>query len=127
MDVPKDYLYTNSHEWIRMEDRIATIGITDFAQSQLSDVTFVELPSTGDQVAAGDEVAVVESVKAATDVYSPVTGAVAEINERLVEHPEIINDDPYGDGWMFKIELAEPKEVDQLLDAEAYENSLPAG
>lgn len=126
MDVPKDRLYTKSHEWVRVEGDVATIGITDFAQSQLSDVTFVELPSAGDQVAASDEVAVVESVKAASDVYSPVTGAVVEINEHLVEHPEIINDDPYGEGWMFKISLADPQELEGFMDADAYENSLPA-
>ncbi len=126
MNVPKDRLYTKTHEWILVDDDIATVGITDFAQSQLSDVTFVELPSTEDQVAARDEVAVVESVKAASDVYSPVTGTVLDINENLVDHPEIINDDPYGEGWMFKIKLADPEEVESFLDADAYENSLPA-
>jgi len=125
MNIPRDLRYTSSHEWVRLRGKIATIGITDFAQAQLSDLTFVELPAKDDSLSASDEAAVVESVKAASDVYAPLSGTVVEINERVVEHPELINADPYGEGWLFKLEVSNPAEVEDLMDADQYEESLP--
>jgi glycine cleavage system H protein len=120
-DVPTDLKYTKSHEWVRMDDEgIATVGITDHAQELLGDLVFVELPEVGAELGAGGECAVVESVKAASDVYSPVTGEVIEVNEALAEAPETINQDAYGDGWIFRIRLADPDELDALMDADAY-------
>lgn len=123
--IPKELRYTDSHEWIRVEDRMATIGITDYAQRQLGDLTFIELPEEGDTVAAGDEIAVVESVKAASDVYAPLGGKVSEINPRVVEEPSVVNEDPFGEGWFFKIEMEHPEEADDLLDPDAYEDLVP--
>lgn len=120
-DVPTELRYTKSHEWVRVDDEgIATVGITDHAQELLGDLVFVELPEVGAQLGAGGECAVVESVKAASDVYSPVTGEVIEVNEVLAEAPETINQDAYEDGWIFRIRLADPDELDALMDADAY-------
>mgnify|MGYP003603851735 CR=1 FL=1 len=125
MNTPKDLRYTKTHEWVRMSGKIAVVGITDFAQHQLSDLTYVELPTAGDQVTAQEEVAVVESVKAASDIYAPISGIVKDVNSALLERPEIINQDPYGDGWMFKLQPDDSSEFDMLLDAEQYEELLP--
>ncbi|MBN1270603.1 MAG: glycine cleavage system protein GcvH [Kiritimatiellae bacterium] len=125
METPKDLRYTSTHEWVRLEGDILTIGITDFAQAQLSDLTFVELPEPGEHVAAQEEVAVVESVKAASDVYAPVAGTIAEANPDLASQPELINSDPYGAGWMFKMKPDNAADVRKLLDAGQYEDSLP--
>jgi glycine cleavage system H protein len=120
-DVPTELRYTKSHEWVRLEDDgTATVGITDHAQELLGDLVFVELPEVGAQVGAGAECAVVESVKAASDVYSPVTGEVIEVNELLAESPETINGDAYEEGWIFRVRLADPAEVEALMDADAY-------
>lgn len=120
-DIPKELKYTKSHEWVRDEgDGIATVGITDHAQEALGDLVFVELPEQGDTVSAGDEMGVVESVKAASDLYSPLSGEVVEVNGALADTPEVINSDPYGDGWMVKVRLADAGELDALLDADAY-------
>ncbi len=120
-DVPTDLRYTKSHEWVRVdEEGIATVGITDHAQELLGDLVFVELPEVGTELGAGGECAVVESVKAASDVYSPVSGEVVEVNEVLAEAPETINQDAYEDGWIFRIRLADPDELDALMDADAY-------
>ncbi len=127
MNVPDDLLYTNSHEWVRVEGDTATIGITDFAQDQLSDLTFVELPAGGDELESGKEVAVVESVKAASDVYSPLTGTVTEVNSELEDQPELLNSDPFGKGWLFKVSMSNKSELDNLLDPAAYKALLPAG
>jgi glycine cleavage system H protein len=124
MNVPRDLHYTKSHEWVRLTGGLAVVGITDYAQSQLSDLTYVELPSVGDDVEAESEVAVVESVKAASDVYAPIAGTVMEVNEKLLQQPETINGDPYGAGWMFKIKPAQPDDVALLLDAESYEETI---
>jgi len=126
MQVPAELLYTKSHEWVRVEGDSAVVGITDFAQNQLSDLTFVELPSAGDDFSSSDEVAVVESVKAASDVYSPVSGKILEVNDRLEGQPDLLNSDPYGEGWLFKIRLSDPSEPDGLLSADTYRQSLPA-
>jgi glycine cleavage system H protein len=112
--------YTEEHEWIRVEGDSATVGITDFAQGQLGDIVFVELPEAGRQVTRGGEAAVVESVKAASDVYAPVDGEVVEANAALSDDPALANSDPEGDGWFFKLRLADPSQLDGLMDAEAY-------
>jgi glycine cleavage system H protein len=115
-----DVKYTEEHEWISVEGDVATVGISDFAQEQLGDVVFVELPEVGAEISAGDQVAVVESVKAASEVYSPVTGEVVEINDSIVEDPAGINGDAEGEGWFFRIRLSDPSELDDLMDAKAY-------
>jgi glycine cleavage system H protein len=112
--------YTEEHEWIRIEGDTATVGITDFAQGQLGDVVFVELPDAGRQVSKGGEAAVVESVKAASDVYAPVSGEVTEANQALSDDPSLVNTDPEGEGWFFRLRLSDASELDGLMDAEAY-------
>ncbi|WP_372808816.1 glycine cleavage system protein GcvH [Pontiella sp.] len=126
MSVPQDLFYAKTHEWVSLEDGIATVGISDFAQSQLSDLTFVELPEVGTEFSAGDEAAVVESVKAAADVYAPVSGEVVEVNEALEDAPELINKDAFGSGWLFKIKVSDESEIDDLMDADSYEELCPA-
>lgn len=124
-EVPSELKYTVSHEWVRDEgDGTVTIGITDHAQELLGDLVFVELPEVGADLTAGDACCVVESVKAASDVYSPVTGEVIEVNEALLEAPEIINDSAFDDGWLFKVQLSAEVELDDLLDADAYEAEI---
>lgn len=123
MKAPSDLKYTDNDEWIRVKDNTGVVGITDYAQDQLSDIVFVEIVAfEGDELDKGDTFAVVESVKAAADVYMPVSGKVVDINEALVDSPELVNDDPFGDAWMIKFELTDPGELDDLLDAEAYKN-----
>ena len=112
--------YTEEHEWVRVEGDTATVGITDFAQSQLGDVVFVEVPEAGRQVSKGGEAAVVESVKAASDVYAPVGGEVVEGNQALVDDPALVNSDPEGEGWFFKLRLSDTTELDALLNADQY-------
>jgi glycine cleavage system H protein len=112
--------YTEEHEWIRVEGDEATVGITDFAQGQLGDIVFVELPEAGRQVTKGGEAAVVESVKAASDVFAPVDGEVTEPNSALGDDPSLVNSDPEGEGWFFRLRLADPSQLDGLMDAEAY-------
>jgi len=126
MQVPDDLRYTDSHEWVRMEGDLCRVGITEFAQSQLADLTFVDLPEVDAEVGAGDEVAVVESVKAASDVYAPIAGVVTEVNESLSDSPEKINEDPFGEGWLFVIKPADVSELDGLMDAAAYREQIPA-
>jgi len=121
-NIPPELQYTNSHEWLRDEgDGTYTVGITDHAQSLLGDMVFVDLPAVGDEVDAGDDCAVAESVKAASDIYSPITGEVMAINEDLEDAPELVNSDPYGDGWLYRIKLSDPGELETLLDADAYQ------
>ena len=120
-NIPTGLLYTKSHEWISVEeDNTVRIGITDHAQSALGDLVFVELPEVDTQFAQGDACAVVESVKAASDIYSPVSGEIKAINDALEDDPELINNDPYGDGWLFKIQLDDDSELDDLMNDEAY-------
>ena len=124
-DVPSELKYTKSHEWVRDEgDGTVTIGITDHAQELLGDLVFVELPEVGADLTAGDACCVVESVKAASDVYAPVSGEVLEVNEMLADTPEIINDSAFDDGWLFKIQLSAEVELDDLMDADAYEAEI---
>lgn len=121
-NVPGDLKYSKSHEWVKDNgDGTVTVGITEHAQGLLGDMVFVEVPEAGDEVSAGNDCAVVESVKAASDVYSPVTGEVTEGNEALADAPETINSDAFGEGWIFKVKLADAAELDGLLDAEAYQ------
>ena len=112
--------FTEDHEWIEVDGQTATVGITDYAQSQLGDIVFVEVPSEGTSLAKGNEAAVVESVKAASDVYSPVTGVVTEGNPALEDDPALVNSAPEGDGWFFKLTITQPSELDALMDAEKY-------
>ena len=112
--------YTEDHEWIRVEGAIGTVGITDHAQEQLGDVVFVELPEVGSKVAKGDASGVVESVKAASEIYAPVSGEIVEINEALVDAPQTVNSDPTGAGWFYKIRLSDPGELGGLMDEDAY-------
>lgn len=125
MAIPQELFYAKTHEWVSLNDGIATVGITDFAQSQLSDLTFVELPEVGAEFSAGDEAAVVESVKAAADVYAPVAGEVIEVNSELEDAPERINQDAFGAGWLFKLKVADESDVDNMLDADSYEELCP--
>ena len=126
MSVPQDLFYAKTHEWVSLADGIATVGITDFAQSQLSDLTFVELPEVGAAFSAGDEIAVVESVKAAADVYAPIAGEVIEVNSDLEDSPELINKDAFEAGWLFKLKVVDESDVDNLLDPDSYEELCPA-
>ena len=121
MEFPEELKYTEEHEWVMVEEDLAVVGITDFAQDALGDVVFVELPEIGTSVEAGKAFGVVESVKAVSDVYAPLSGTIEEINEDLIEAPEIINTSPYEDGWMVKIRMANAADADDLMDAEAYQ------
>ncbi|OQX35033.1 MAG: glycine cleavage system protein H [Oceanospirillales bacterium LUC14_002_19_P2] len=119
--IPSELRYVSSHEWIRMEeDGTVTIGVTDHAQASLGDVVFVELPEVGSTVSAGDESGVVESVKAASDLYAPLSGEVVAINEALEEAPELVNSEPYGEGWFFRMKPSDEGELSELMDADAY-------
>ncbi|HID82654.1 MAG TPA: glycine cleavage system protein GcvH [Chromatiales bacterium] len=120
-DIPSELRYTQSHEWVQVnDDDVITVGITDHAQELLGDLVFIELPSVGDEVAAEDACVVVESVKAASDVYAPVAGEVVAVNTELDDAPELVNTDPYGEGWLFKLRVADTSAVESLLDADAY-------
>ncbi len=119
-NIPADLKYAKSHEWVRVAGETATVGVTDHAQHELTDVVFVELPAAGRQLKAGDSCAVVESVKTASDIYSPVSGEVTEVNQAVAQNPGLVNTDPYGDGWFFKVRLANPGEVGNLLNPEQY-------
>ena len=120
-NLPQGLSYVSSHEWIRNEgDGTVTIGVTDFAQEQLGDVVFVELPEVGSELVSEDEFGVIESVKAASDLFAPVSGEVIAVNERLDSDPELVNSDPYGEAWLLQIRLSHPEELEHLLDADAY-------
>ena len=121
-DIPQELKYTKSHEWVRVnDDGSVTIGISSHAQELMGDMVYIELPDVGSELGSGDDCAVVESVKAASDVYAPISGEVVEVNEALVDSPESVNKDPYGDGWMFRMEPAVVAELDGLMDADAYD------
>ncbi len=124
MKVPKDLLYTEEHEWVAMEDGIATIGITDYAQGELGDVVFVELPAAGTVVKQMESFGTIEAVKAVSDLFAPLSGEVTEVNELLGDQPELVNKDPYGDGWMIKIKISEASELDSLLKSDVYKNKI---
>jgi glycine cleavage system H protein len=120
ISTPSDLKYARSDEWVRLEGDIATIGISDFAQDQLNDIVFVELPEVGTELAQGTTFGVVESVKAASDVYVPVSGTITEVNSALQDEPELINSDPYGRGWIIKLKVSDTAPLDALMDADAY-------
>ncbi len=124
-NIPSELKYATSHEWVSVEtDGIVTVGITEHAQDLLGDMVFVELPDVDDSISTGDDVAVAESVKAASDIYAPVSGTVVEVNEALEDAPELVNSDAFGEGWLFKVKLDDAGELDNLLDAEGYKNSI---
>lgn len=121
MNIPQNLRYNNSHEWVLVEGDVATIGISDHAQEELTDVVFVELPPVGKTVDVGDPTAVVESVKAASDIYAPVSGEVVEVNDAVEADPSLVNTDPYGKGWIFKLKVKDAAQLEKLLDAAGYE------
>src|SRR5437868_6491513 len=120
MDVPEDLRYSREHEWVRLNGSVARIGITDFAQDSLGDIVFVQLPDVGADVVAGASISEIESTKSVSDVYVPVTGVVRTVNDALADRPELVNQDPYGEGWMFEVECSDAAEVGALLDAAGY-------
>ncbi len=123
-NVPSELKFLSSHEWVLVDGDVATIGVSDHAQELLGDLVFVELPEVESTVAAGDPVGVIESVKAASDTYAPVSGEIIEVNSELEDSPERVNDDPYGDGWMYRVKMEDLDELDNLLNAEAYTNAI---
>ncbi len=126
--IPDDLKYTKDHEWIRMDDELTgTCGITDHAQELLTDIVFVELPEVNTEVSAGEQIAVVESVKAVSDVFAPVSGVVKEIHEDLEDSPDLLNSDPYGEGWIFKIDVKSTSELDELMAPDAYSEFVESG
>jgi glycine cleavage system H protein len=124
MNVPQDLRYTNEHEWVRVDGNMAYVGITDYAQDALGDVVYVSLPEVGASVTAMGPCCEVESTKSVSDVYAPLSGRVAEVNAELSESPQLVNEDPYGKGWIFALEISDPSELDGLLDAAAYGSLL---
>lgn len=118
--VPEDLRYTEEHEWVRVEDDIVVVGITDYAQSELGDVVFIELPTVGDEIEQAASMGVIEAVKAVSDVYLPVSGEIVEVNDALEKSPELLNREPYGDGWLVKIAISDISELDRLLSPESY-------
>jgi len=124
MEVPPGLKYSKEHEWVIADEAVATIGITDHAQDQLGEIVYLELPAVGEKISKDDPFGVVESVKAVSDIYAPVSGTVVEINEGLPESPEVINEDPYGDGWLIKVRISDPSELEDLMDAEEYEDMV---
>ena len=120
MNIPAELHYSSDHEWVRVEGTTVTIGITEYAQDALGDVVFVEMPDQGLAVAAGETFSEVESTKSVSDIYAPLTGSIAEVNEALESQPELLNSDPYGAGWICSIEISDPSELDGLMDADAY-------
>jgi glycine cleavage system H protein len=123
-DVPDDRRYLDSHEWARLDDGVVTVGVSDFAQDELGDVVFVEFPDVGEEISAGEAFGVVESIKAVSDLYAPISGEVSAVNEALLDRPELVNDDPYGEGWMLEVEPADEDELDDLLDADGYREQI---
>jgi glycine cleavage system H protein len=124
MEIPQGLKYSKEHEWVATEDTVATVGITDHAQDQLGEIVYIELPAVGDKVSKDDPFGVVESVKAVSDIYAPVTGTVIEINEDLPESPETVNEDPYGDGWLIKVKISDMSDLEDLMDADEYAELL---
>lgn len=124
---PSDLKYDKEHEWVRLEGDVAVIGITDFAQDQLGDVVYIDLPAEGDTVKAGETFGEIESVKSVSELYSPVSGEVVEVNSALDDAPEVVNAEPYGDGWMIQVKLDDPSEVDGLMSATEYEAFISEG
>lgn len=124
---PEDYKYSKDHEWIRIDDDVCVVGITDYAQDELGEVVFVEMPEPGQTFDAHDEIGSIESVKAVAEVYTPLTGEIVEVNEALEDAPEMVNKDPHGEGWMIKIRYSSAEELGELMDVEAYQQFLDSG
>jgi len=124
MTVPAELHYTAEHEWVAIHDSVASVGITDHAQEQLGEIVYIELPAVGDKISKDDPFGVVESVKAVSDIYAPVSGTVIEVNEDLPESPEVVNEDPYGDGWLVKVQMNDPTDLDDLMDNNEYEELI---
>lgn len=124
MNFPSELKYTADHEWVKVEGSVATVGITDFAQGELGDVVFVEIETVGESIDSGEVFGTVEAVKTVSDLFMPVDGEIVEMNEDLEDNPEKVNEDPYGDGWMIKIQLSDPSQVDALMDVDAYKASI---
>jgi len=121
---PEELLYSPTHEWVRVEGNRAVIGVTDYAQSELGDVTYLELPKVGDTIEAGQPFGVIESVKADEELFAPVSGTVVDVNQNAIDHPEVVNDDPYGEGWLIAVEMSNPDELKTLMNAEQYRRML---
>ncbi|SKB79937.1 glycine cleavage system protein GcvH [Daejeonella lutea] len=126
MNFPEELKYTNDHEWVRVEGNVAYVGITDFAQHELGDIVYIEIDTLGKEVTKEEQFGTVEAVKTVSDLLMPVTGKVTELNKKLDTNPELVNTDPYGDGWMVKVELSDPSQVDSLLSASAYKSLVGA-
>lgn len=124
---PSDYLYTKEHEWVRVEDEICVLGISEFAQDELGEVVYVELPEVGQVFDANDEIGTIESVKAVAEIFTPVAGEVVEVNEAVIDDPELLNDDPHGEGWLVKLRFSSASDLDGLMKAEAYESYVQSG
>lgn len=127
MEFPQDLSYSSEHEWCRVDGDVATVGITDFAQSELGDVVFLELPEVGDAVSAGGEFGTIEAVKAVAELFAPVSGEVVEVNDAIVDSPETVNEQPYGGGWMIKVKMSDPSELENLMNVAAYEAMVGEG
>ena len=127
MNIPKELKYSNDHEWVKVDGDVAYIGVSDFAQAQLGDIVFVEIPDEGREIKAGETFSVIESVKAVSDIIAPVSGKIVKVNDALGDTPEVINQDPYVEGWIVAVELSDPSEMDALLDAGAYEKLTAEG
>ena len=127
MNIPKELKYSNDHEWVKVDGDVAYIGVSDFAQAQLGDIVFVEIPDEGREIKAGETFSVIESVKAVSDIIAPVSGKIVKVNDALGDTPEVINQDPYGEGWIVAVELSDTSELDELLDDSAYEKLTAEG
>jgi glycine cleavage system H protein len=126
MNIPKNLKYTEDHEWILVEGNIGKIGISDYAQKELGDIVFVEVETVGQELSQGDTFGTIEAVKTVADMFMPISGEITEKNEKLADHPELINTDPYGDGWVIKVKISNPADLDKLLSAVDYENKIKA-
>ena len=124
MNIPEELKYTEEHEWIRLEGNIATVGITDFAQSELGDIVYIEVDTLDSEIKSNDVFGTVEAVKTVSDLFMPVNGRVIEVNSSLEDNPEVVNDDPYGDGWIIKIEVSNPSDIDALMSSQEYKNLI---
>ena len=127
MNIPQDLIYSKEHEWCRVDGDVAVIGVTDFAQGELGDVVFLELPEVGDTTVLGEEFGTIEAVKAVAELFAPVSGEVVEVNAIVIDSPETVNEDPYGNGWMVKISISDPAELDSLMDSSGYEALIGEG
>lgn len=127
MNIPKELKYSNDHEWVKVDGDVVYIGVSDFAQAQLGDIVFVEIPDEGREIKAGETFSVIESVKAVSDIIAPVSGKIVKVNDALGDTPEVINQDPYGEGWIVAVELSDTSELDELLDDSAYEKLTAEG